>query len=132
MQQNDWMDFLVMEKKMYSKLCEVMNLTEQLAGAVDRQDQVSVQMLVAMRQEPVEQLRQAEERMREKRAGLSSKDLDQLEQVQAGGGENGGYGQMMADQQATNRRLLTRVIELDRRVSLKLCGNDSCYAEKGK
>ncbi|MEI3361551.1 MAG: hypothetical protein V8R75_02680 [Oscillospiraceae bacterium] len=54
MQQNDLMDLLMLEKKIYNSLNEVQDLTRQLAEALDRQDQVSVRMLLTMRQEPID------------------------------------------------------------------------------
>ena len=53
MQQNDLMDLLMLEKKIYNSLNEVQDLTRQLAEALDRQDQVSVRMLLTLRQEPI-------------------------------------------------------------------------------
>ena len=44
------------EQKMYTALSEVMELTGELADAFQRQDQVSVQIFLGMRQEPIDRL----------------------------------------------------------------------------
>ena len=46
----------VQVKRIYSLLTEVMDLSKQLAEALDRNDQVTVRMLIAMRGEPVNTL----------------------------------------------------------------------------
>ena len=46
------------EKKMYLALCEVEELTMELAQAVDRRDQVSVRMFLSLRQEQVDHLQE--------------------------------------------------------------------------
>ena len=92
MQQNDLMDLLMLEKKIYNSLNEVQDLTRQLAEALDRQDQVSVPLL-------------------------------------QGGAPAGPAEQPLAEQIATNRRLLEKVVEQDRRLSQRLGGKASYYQE---
>ena len=48
-------------KKAYTALGEALDLTRELAGAVDRDDQITVRMLVSMRQEPTDKLAKAQE-----------------------------------------------------------------------
>ena len=50
------MDAHVQLKRIYTALNEALDLTRQLADAVDRDDQVATQMLIAMRQEPTDKL----------------------------------------------------------------------------
>ena len=51
MTKDDWLELTVLERKKYNYLVELQDLTGQLAENLDRNDQVSVRMLVAMRQE---------------------------------------------------------------------------------
>ena len=48
------LDAHVQLKRIYAALNEALDLTRQLADAVDRDDQVSVRMLISMRQEPTD------------------------------------------------------------------------------
>lgn len=128
MQQKDLMDVLVLEKKMFGKLTEVLDITGQMAEATDRNDQVSVQLLLSMRQEPIEQLRQTEERLGMKQSELSTPDQLQMELLTKGGTSEEPFERMLSEQVASNRRLLERVLALDKRVNRKLGGDDSCYS----
>ena len=56
MTKGDWLDLTVLERKKYNQLSEVMDLSRQLGEAMDRNDQVSLRMLISMRQEPILQL----------------------------------------------------------------------------
>ena len=55
------LDAHVQLKRTYAALNEALDLTRQLADAVDRNDQVAVQMLVSMRQEPTDKLARAQQ-----------------------------------------------------------------------
>ena len=46
------LDAHVQAKRIYNLLNEVMDVSRQMAEAVDRDDQVAIQMLVSMREEP--------------------------------------------------------------------------------
>ena len=53
MTKGDWLDLTVLERRKYNLLVETMDLSQQLGEAMDRGDDVSVRLLVAMRQEPI-------------------------------------------------------------------------------
>ena len=50
------LDAHVQLKRAYTALNEALDLTRQLADAVDRNDEITIQMLVSMRQEPTTKL----------------------------------------------------------------------------
>lgn len=54
------MDALVQMKRTGNLLNELEDVTRQLGEAIDRNDQVSMQMLVAMREDPLEKLQAAD------------------------------------------------------------------------
>lgn len=54
------MDALVQMKRTGNLLNELWDLTQQLGQAIDRNDQVSAQMLIAMREEPLGKLQAAD------------------------------------------------------------------------
>lgn len=56
MTRDDWLELTVLERKKYNYLTEVQDVTRQLAESLDRNDQVSARMLIAMRQDPIRQL----------------------------------------------------------------------------
>ena len=53
MTKGDWLDLTVLERKKYNFLSETLDLSQQMGEAMDRNDQVSLRMLVAMRQDPI-------------------------------------------------------------------------------
>ena len=103
------LDLQVLERKKYNLLNDVMDLSQQLATAMDRNDQVSVRMLVAMRQDPLTQLEEVKHNLSRRLLEFSPRE------------------QAVADQSNVNRRLLERIIELDRRLNHRLTGDKSYY-----
>lgn len=117
----------VQAKRIYSLLNEVMDLSRQMAEAVDRDDQVAIQMLVSMREEPVRRLRQARLALKEQRDALAPEESAGLSRLLNGGAAETGAEQPLADQIAINRRLLEQVLELDKILNRKLTREDSVY-----
>lgn len=121
------LDAQVQEKRRYALLSELFDLTKQLAEAVDRNDEVTIQMLLSMREGPLAQMRQVEENLTRQRASLSEEDGRRLEELLSGAQaqrqeENGLSGQV-----GTNRRLLGQLVELDKRVNKKVTREKSVY-----
>lgn len=128
MEQKFLVDALVQAKRMGRLLNEVMDLSSQLAEAADRNDQVSVEMLVAMRQEPVEKLAEADQALRE--LVLSTQDGDvgaHLAGLLEGNPAESPEEQALAEQVASNRRRLKQVLDLDKALSQKLAREKSIY-----
>lgn len=127
MTKSDWLDLTVLERKKYNLLSEVMDLTRQLGEALDRNDDVSLRMLISMRQEPILQLEEVKKAAALKREGLSPEELERVSALAAGAspreGEEGAY----FEEAGRCRRLLERVLELDRRLNRRLAGENSFY-----
>ena len=66
------MDALVQMKRTGNLLNELWDVTQQLGQSIDRNDQVSTQMLIAMREEPLGKLQAADQAIREQLEALSS------------------------------------------------------------
>ena len=115
MNKGDWMDLTVLERKRYNCLSEVMDLSQQMGEALDRNDSVSMRMLVAMRQEPLLQLEERE-RVSALREGAAPKGEEET---------------IYHNQVGSVRRLLERVIALDERLNRRLAGGKSFYS-RGK
>lgn len=130
MTENAWMDLTVLERKKYNYLGEVMDLTEQMAQTLDRNDQVSVRMLLAMRQDPILHLEEVSRTGKARQESLSSEDQERVASLLAGAEPRGSEERMFLEQAGKTRRLLERVVELDRRISLRLAGDHSFYKKK--
>lgn len=127
---NEWMDLTVLERKKYNYLGEVMDLTEQMAQTLDRNDQVSVRMLLAMRQDPILHLEEVGRTGSARRGSLSEEDQERVSALLAGAEPHSNEERIFLDQVGKTRRLLERVMELDRRISIRLAGENSFYKRK--
>ena len=121
------LDAQVQEKRRYALLSELFDLTKQLAEAVDRDDEIATRMLLSMREEPLEKMRQVEENLTRQRASLSEEDGRRLEELLSGAQARQAEENALSDQVGTNRRLLSQLVELDKRVNKKVTGEKSIY-----
>lgn len=122
------LDALVQVKRVGNLLDEVLDISKQMAEAIDRNDQVSVQMLIAMRQEPIEKLKVADQVLRDQVSGQADPEQGQRLSALLNGAEAGtGEEQALAAQVAANARRLKRVLELDEAVNRKLARDKSVY-----
>ncbi len=118
------MDALVQMKRTGNLLNEVEDLTRQLGQAIDRNDQVSMQMLVGMREEPLDKLRAADQAIREQLEALSGGDEAAALAAMLNGGPPAQpeerAQQLLCEQVAANRRRLNQIIELDKVLNQRL------------
>lgn len=121
------LELAVLERKKYNDLNEVLDLTRQLGEALDRNDQVSARMLVAMRQDPILRLEETDRTAKDRRTALPAGVRQRLEALLAGAQPQGSEEQTFLEQAGKARSLLERVVELDRRISLRMAGEDSFY-----
>lgn len=127
MTRDDWLELTVLEKKKYNELIEVQDLTRQLAECLDRSDQVSVRMLIAMRQDPIRLLAEADNSEKNRLAVLGDEAGARVESLRQGAPPQDDGERLFLDQAGKTRRLLEQVVELDRRVSARLAGEHSFY-----
>ena len=123
----EWMDLTVLERRKYNDLSEVLDLTRQLGESLDRNDQVAVRMLIAMRQDPLLHLEETDRTARDRRGSLPEEDQERVKALLDGAEARSGPERTFLDQAGKTRRLLERVVEMDRRVSLRMAGGQSFY-----
>ena len=121
------LDAQVQEKRRYALLSELFDLTKQLAEAVDRNDEVTIQMLLSMREGPLARMRQVEENLTRLRSSLSEEDGRRLEELLSGAQAQRQEENALSGQVGTNRRLLGQLVELDKRVNKKVTREKSVY-----
>ena len=81
MTESELLDLTVLERKKYNYLNEVLDLSQQMGEALDRADQVSIQMLLALRGEPVLHLQEVDQLEKSRKSGFSQEDKQRLERV---------------------------------------------------
>lgn len=121
-------ELLVLERNIFRKLNETYCITQELAEAVSRGDQVSVQMLVSTRQSPVLELQELRAAVDLKRCDLSGEDVAQFDRLMNDRGmpENDAEREVK-NQIDANRRILEQLVALDRRVNSGVCREHSIY-----
>lgn len=126
----DWMDLTVMERKKYNYLCEVMDLSQQIGATLDRNDVVSLKMLVAMRNDPILALQELEHSMKERRKVLTQPEQERVTALLSGKAQpKDNAEQTFCKQAGLAHRELQRVLELDRRINLRMAGDSSFYKQ---
>lgn len=127
MEASTLLDAHVQAKRIYNLLNEVMDVSRQLAEAMDRNDQVTIQMLVSMREEPVYKLRQARRVLKEQLDALEPETARRLAQLLNGEEAETEAEAPLAAQIGVNRRLLEQILELDRVLNRRLTREKSVY-----
>lgn len=121
------LDAHVQLKRAYAALNEALDLTRQMAEAVDRDDEVVAQMLVSMRQEPTDKLAMAQQALEQQRRALPEDDGARLADLLKGAAAETPEEGPLASQVGLNQRVLKQLVDLDRMVSLKLAREKSAY-----
>ena len=121
------MKALMQTKRIYTLLSEVQDLSRQLAEALDRDDQVSIRMLISMRGEPMQKLQQARRALEEQRDALSPGERKRLVALLNGEAAEREEEAALAAQVQTNGRLLKQVIEMDKILNRRLTREKSIY-----
>ena len=125
------MDALVQMKRTGNLLNELWDLTQQLGQSIDRNDQVSTQMLIAMREEPLGKLQETDRALREQLDALPGREDAGILAAMLNGGPPADPGQdamrMLCEQVASNNRRLKQIMELDRRLNQRLGREKSAY-----
>ena len=128
MDHNNLMNTLVQAKKIYSLLNEVYDISLQLAEATSRQDNVTIQMLLSMRQEPLNLLSETDQALRILVGEIPAPDGERFRRLLDGEAPAAAEEEPLATQIASNRRLLQKVVDVDRHINQKLTGDKSFYA----
>lgn len=130
MTRDDWLELTVLEKKKYNHLVEVQDVTRQLAEGLDRNDQVSVRMLVAMRHDPIRLLAEVDNSGKMRMATMPEEDQERIRELTKGAEPRDDGERLFQTQVEKTRRLLEQVVSLDRRVSVRMAGDSSFYHSK--
>lgn len=127
MTRDDWLELTVLEKKKYNDLMEVQDLTRQLAECLDRNDQVSARMIIAMRQDPIRRLTEVDAGEKDRLASLPEEGRARTAALRQGCAPEDEGETIFQEQMGKTRRLLEQVVDLDRRVSTRMAGEQSFY-----
>ena len=128
MEESVRMDAHVQVRKIYQLLSEVQTLSMQLAEAIDRNDEVAIQMVLAMREEPLRALQRVQNSLRRQLEAMEPADAKALRSLLNGEPAGVPEEEPIAQQVAANARLLQRVRELDSVLNRKITHEQSIYS----
>lgn len=109
------------------KLIETADATQRIAEAVERRDELSVQLLLDERERPIRQLYEMEESIQAYLLTLPEAEAIRMNELLHGAAAETEEEKPLAGQSAQYRRMLESVTTLDRQVSLRLGGGQSFY-----
>lgn len=109
------------------RLMEVSDLTSQLIVAAERRDQVSIQMLLDMRDAPLQQLMELDGLIETYLLQLPQETAARLHELLLGAEPENPEEIPLTEQVVKYRRLLDSTINDDKRLSLQIGGNRSFY-----
>ena len=106
---------------------EVADLTRQILIAAEHRDQISVTMLLSMREDPVRYLSEMDASFRAFVETLPREDAVRAAELANGAAPETPDEIPLYEQVGQYRRLLESTIELDRRLSIRMGGERSFY-----
>lgn len=112
----DWVKLLVQLKKRYSLLIQIDDLTQQMSDALNRDDEVSFQMLLSMRQEPILYLKESDKILLNLKYELSQNIVKRWQELENNAEPIGQEETLFKQQINQNRRLLERLVPFDNRI----------------
>lgn len=127
MERSELSGFRERKKKQTLALMEVDKLTRELADAVERGDQVSMELIINMRRDPLRELQEIEEDVRRRLLELPPEDAARMDELLGGAEPDSEAERPLAEQVGRYRRLLKSVSDMDETISVRMGGKRSFY-----
>lgn len=112
----DWIKLIVQLKKRYSLLTEIKDFTEQMSDALNRDDEVSFQMLLSMRQEPILYMKESDGVLLSLKSELPEDIIKRWHELENDAEPLSQEETLFKQQIEQNRRLLERIVPFDNRI----------------
>ncbi len=120
------LDALVQAKRMAGLLNEVLDYSQQLGEALNRNDQVSMRLVLSMREEPIAKLKLADRAlMRQRDAMPEGEEKKRFISLLNGEPSDDPQENMLATRMEANKKLLARVVEIDKVLNRKIAREKS-------
>lgn len=120
----------ILNKRIYILLTEILDVSKQLAEALDRSDRVSMRMLIGMRNEPIQHAQQARQALCALRDSLPYEDAVRLTELLNGAEAQNENEAPLAAQLRSNEKLLKQVLTMDETLNVKIAREKSVYRNK--
>ncbi len=134
MAQELWTEVLIQAQARYRILNEVFQITKEIADTLSRDDRMSVQMLLGMRQDEINNLSRNEQNIYTLLQCASMEEREELQRLLRGEktiAEGDSFEKKkLGEIGQNNKKIRDKIVELDRAVSTKLAGKDSFYGKR--
>ncbi len=129
MKQEKLTEILVLTKRIGNLFNDVIDISNQMAEAIDRGDEVSMKMIVAMRGEPIEKLMIADRALREQLNTLDAEDSARIRAILNGEAVQveDGMEKLLLEQAGINIRTYNKLVALDQVINRKVAQDKSIY-----
>ncbi len=125
------LEVIKLYQKKYNHMSELLRLTTEMSDVLGRNDTVSAQLMIQMRQDELEQIRRCNRNViviqeavsieMRNRIGILLKDAEK--EIETEGFEEHKLRELFL----YSAQLKSRIIEIDKRISQKMAGEDSYY-----
>lgn len=112
----EWLKIIVQLKKRYTLLSEIYDLTQQMADALNRDDEVSFSMLLSMRQEPILKMQESDRILKGLRDNISGEIAERWKAIENGDDARTQEETLFKQQMSQNGRMIEKIVPFDKRV----------------
>ncbi len=127
MTEKEILEIHILERKKFNLLNEVLDLSKQIGQSMDRHDQVSLRMLLGMRQEPIEKLEALKVELATVITSYPPQEAQHLRDVLGGRVSDNKPEEALKNQALATKKLLEEVLTLDERINRRIAGEESVY-----
>lgn len=125
-------EILKLYQRKYNAVSEIHRLTEEMGEFLSKNDRVSVQLIMKMRQDEMNLADKCNTSVALIESAMEQNDRNRLQRLLENSGENNiaeTFEEKKLQEIAKNIKLiLQKTIELDKRLSSRIAGNDSFYS----
>lgn len=125
MNEKKLMDIHVLIRKKFNLLTEVLDITNQMGVAMDKNDERTLKSLLVMRHEPLSKLQEIQDEITAYLDTLTEPEEKHVLGVLSGEHFESRQEEAIANQALQNKELLEQLISLDGRLNQRLAGKES-------
>lgn len=129
MTDKDVLDIHVLERRKYNLLVEILEHSQQMGTAMDRNDETTFRMVLAMRQEPIGKLEGLKTEIADKLGALTKTEQVHMRKVLAGKTSSTKPEEALKLQGIATAEILEKVLVLDSRLNKRISGEQSVYED---
>lgn len=125
------MEILKEMQKKYQCITEIERITRELGDSISRNDRTSIQILLGMRKEEMDQADQYDHNIECLISALNSLEIEKIRSWMNGLTQwevEGPVAQKIVEKGNSTRLILKRAIEMDRQINSRIAGGNSFYS----